>query len=121
MFPHKNFKKSNEAQDIDDYLIIVYNFFAHLVKEISITKYGSDKELIPTFSPYEIYRYSDATLKHLPKDTLNFFEKTMLYSKQPVYYNDVSIDRTNHNGDGLDTATLIAAQIVTLKKFMLQT
>ena len=45
----------------------------------------------------------------------------MLYSKQPVYYNDVSIDRTNHNGDGLDTATLIAAQIVTLKKIMLQT
>ena len=41
----------------------------HLIKEISITKYGSDKELIPTFSPYEIYQYSDDMLKHLPKDS----------------------------------------------------
>ena len=41
----------------------------------------------------------------------------MLYSKQHVYYNDVSIDRRNQNGDGLNTATLSAAQIVTLKKY----
>ena len=40
----------------------------------------------------------------------------MLYSKQPVYYNNVSIDRRNHNGDGLNTETFTAAQIVTLKK-----
>ena len=37
----------------------------------------------------------------------------MLYGKQPVYYNDISIDRRIHNGDGLNTATLTAAQIVT--------
>ena len=67
------------------------NFFAHLVKEISVTKCGSDKELISTFSPYEIYQYSDAILKHLPKDALKKIEKTMLYSKEPVYYNDVNI------------------------------
>ena len=40
----------------------------------------------------------------------------MLYSKGPVYYNDVNIERRNHNRDGLNTATLTAAQIVTLKK-----
>ena len=40
----------------------------------------------------------------------------MLYSKGPAYYNDVGIDRKNHNEDGLSTATLTAAQIVTLKK-----
>ena len=50
-FPMKIFKKSNEALDTDDDLITVNNFFTHLVKEISVTKYGSDKELIPTFSP----------------------------------------------------------------------
>ena len=44
----------------------------------------------------------------------------MLYSKEPVYYNDVGIDRRNHNGDGFNTATLTAAQIVTLKKIMPQ-
>ena len=34
----KKKKKSNEAQEIDDDLITVNNFFAHLVKEISVTK-----------------------------------------------------------------------------------
>ena len=48
-------------------MITVNNFFAHWVKEISITKYGSDKELPPTFSPSEVYQYSDQMLKHLPK------------------------------------------------------
>ena len=117
-FPIKIKKKSNEAQDIDDDLITVNNFFAHLIKKISVTKYSSDKELIPTFSPYEIYQYSDAMLKHLPKDALKKIEKTMLYSKETVYYNDVNIDRRNHNGDGLNTATLTAPRIVTLKKIM---
>ena len=37
----------------------------------------------------------------------------MRYSKQPVYYNDISIDRRNHKADGLNTATLTTAQIVT--------
>ena len=50
-------KKSNKALDIDDDLIPVNNSFTHLVKEISVTKYGSDKELIPPFSPYETYQY----------------------------------------------------------------
>ena len=50
-FPIKIKKKSNTAQDIDADMIPVNNFFAHFVKEISITKYGSDKELISTFSP----------------------------------------------------------------------
>ena len=55
-FPVKIFKKSNTALDIDADMFPVNNFFAHFVKEISITKYGSDKELIPTFSPYETYQ-----------------------------------------------------------------
>ena len=79
IFPMKIKKSSNAATDIDGSLITVNIFFAHPMKEISITKYGSDKELIPTFSPYEIYQYSDSMLKHLPKDTLNKIEKTLLY------------------------------------------
>ena len=61
-FPMKIKKSSNKANDIDGDMITVNNFFAHLIKEISVNKYGSDKELIPTFSPYQIYQYSDATL-----------------------------------------------------------
>ena len=68
-------------------------FFVHLVKEISITKYGNDKQLIPTFSPYEIYQYSDPMLKHLPEKFLKKVEKTLLYSKKPVYFNKTTLDR----------------------------
>ena len=54
-FPIKIKKKTNNALDIDADLITVNNFFAHWVKEISITRYGSDKELPPIFSPWKIY------------------------------------------------------------------
>ena len=69
-FPIKFKKKSSNSSGIDNNLITVNIFFAHWVKEISITKYGSDNELPPTFSPWEVYQYSDAMLKHLPKDSL---------------------------------------------------
>ena len=53
-FPIEIKKKSDNTADIDKDLITVNNFFAHWVKEISITKYGSDKELPLTFSPWEV-------------------------------------------------------------------
>ena len=74
-FPIKIKNKSNNSSDIDDDIITVNNFFAHWVKETSITKYGSDRELPPTFSPWEIYQYSDQILKHLPKDELKQYKK----------------------------------------------
>ena len=69
-FPIKIKKKSDKTADIDSDLITVNNFFAHWVNEISITKYGSDKELPPTFSPWEFYQYSDHLLKHQPTNAL---------------------------------------------------
>ena len=84
-FPIKIKKKSDNTADIDNNLITVNNFFAHWVKEISITKYESDKELPPTFSPWEVYQYSDQLLKHLPKDALKTLQKTLSFSKKPVY------------------------------------
>ena len=60
-------------------------------------------------------------LKHVPKDALKKIVKTMLYSKEPVYYNDINIDRRNHNRVGLNTAALTAAQIVTLKEIIPRT
>ena len=58
-------------------------------------------------------------LKHLHAETLKTIEKTVLYSKTPVYYIDVNMDRRNHNhnGDGIAATGLTAAQITTLKKF----
>ena len=44
-FPIKIKRKTNNAADIDTDLITVNNSFVHWVKEISITIYGSNKEL----------------------------------------------------------------------------
>ena len=99
-FPMKIKKSTNVAADIDDDLITVNIFFAHLVKEISVTKYGSDKELIPTFSPYEVYQYSTSMLKHLTKDALTKIEKTLIYSKKPICYNKTSPNRRVDNSAG---------------------
>ena len=115
-FPIKIKKKSNNNSDIDHDLITVKNFFAHWVKEISITKYGSDKELPPTFTPWEIYPYSDAMLKHLPKDSLKTIQKHLLYSKKPVFYGNMAYDRRNFNSSDLVTTGLNATDIATLKK-----
>ena len=90
------------------------------MKEISITKYRSNKELILMFSPYEIYQYSNSMLKHLPKDALKKLEKTLLYSKQAVYFNQTTIGRRIHNGSGFTTTGLNATEIATAKKKITQ-
>ena len=78
-------------------MITVNNFFAHWVKEVSITKYGSHKDLPPTFTPWEVYQYSGAMLKYLPKDSLKTMQKHLLYSKEKVYYASTGYDRRNFN------------------------
>ena len=80
-FPIKIKKKSKNNSDIDDDLITVNNFLAHWIKEISITEYGSDKEFPPTFSPWEVYQYSDQMLKHLPADDLKTIQKSFYLAK----------------------------------------
>ena len=90
-------------------MITVNNFFAHWVKEISITRYGSNKELPPTFSPWEVYQYSDQMLKHLPSDALKTLQKTLLFSKKPVYFAKKEYDRRNYNSQGLALTGLNAA------------
>ena len=115
-FPIKFKKKSNNNSNIDGDLVPVNNFFAHWVKEISITKYGSDKELPPTFTPWEIYQYSDSMLKHLPKDSLKTIQKDLLYSKKPVYYANTSYDRRNYNGSNVTVTGLSTADATKKKK-----
>ena len=115
-FPIKIFKKSNNSSNIDNDLITVNNFFAYWVKEISITKYGSDKELAPTFSPWEGYQYSDQLLKHQASNALKTIQKTHLYSKKPVYFASKTYDRRNHNFSAVSTTGLNATEIATAKK-----
>ena len=111
----KRKKSTNNASDIDSDLITVNNFFACFVKEISVTKYGSDKELTPTFSPHEIFQYSDSMLKHLPKDALKKIGKEIVYSKEPVYFNMTTIDRRIHDGSDFTITGLSNMQIATAK------
>ena len=69
-FPHciLFLKLTNASASLDDDLTTVNNLFAHRIKEIDITKYGTnDTLIIPTTIPQEIYRYSESMLKHLPK------------------------------------------------------
>ena len=76
--------KSDIKADISADLITVNNFFAHWIKEVSITKYGTNKGLTPTTTPQEIYQYSDAMLKHLPTKSLKVIENDLFYSKEEV-------------------------------------
>ena len=64
-----------------------------------MTRYGNDKQLMPIFSPYEIYQYFDAMLKHLPKNAFKKTEKTVLYGKQPAYFNKTMLGQRLHNSN----------------------
>ena len=77
--------------------------------------YGSNKELVPTFSPCKIYQYSEAMLKHLPADALKTIKKALLCSKNAVYYNAVKIKTRIYNGAGINTTEMNATQISTDK------
>ena len=84
-FPMKIKKATNKAADIDDNMMkdadidddlkTVNNFCELLIKEISVTNYGNNKQLISTFSPYP-----DAMLKYLPKDFFKKSQKMLLYA-----------------------------------------
>ena len=94
----KIIKLSNIAHNLDADIYLVNNFFAHWIREIDVTKYGTNKSLIPTTTPKEIYRYSDSMLKHLPKNALKMIEKDLLYSKKALIIPG-NEDRRSHNND----------------------
>ena len=84
VFPWKIKKKTNVATDILATEITVNNFFAHWIKEIDIKRLGDDVPVLPTTNTIEIYKYSDAMLKHTPKKALEVIENDLLYSRQKV-------------------------------------
>ena len=84
VFPLKIKKKTNVANDISATEITVNNFFAHWIKEIDIKQLGDDVPVLPTTNTIEIYKYSDAMLKHVPKKALKVIENDLLYSRKKV-------------------------------------
>ena len=55
-------------------------------------------------------------LKHLPSDALKTIQKTLLYSKKPVYFAKVDYDRRNYNSKDLTYTGLNAAEITAKKQ-----
>ena len=102
VFPMKIKKKSNVANDLDNTLITVNNFFAHWIKEIDIKKLGDDQPILPTINTVEIYKYSDQILKHLPKNSLKLIENDLLFSKKKVKLPNGEDRRKNHTAQGGD-------------------
>ena len=70
-------------------------FFAHLIKEISIIRYRNNKQLIPIFSSYKIYQYSDSMLKHLPKLSIpSTPDAKTIFTKTPfIQYEQILLDK----------------------------
>ena len=74
--------KAVVANNIAANMMTVNNFFVLWIKEINIKRYGDDLEIVLTNNVTDIYRYLDAVLKHMPKNALKTFAKTLLYSKK---------------------------------------
>ena len=92
-----NISKENK---LDDDMIPVNNYFTHWIKDVNIKRYGDDIAILPINKTLDIYRYSDAMLKHLPDDVLATFQEDLLYSKKSVIIignaNNTIADRRNH-------------------------
>ena len=73
---------------------------AHWIKEIDIKWLGDDVPILPTTNTVEIYKYSDAMLKHMPKNAL--IENDLLYSKRKVVLPDDKDRRDERTAAGED-------------------
>ena len=87
--------------------ITINNFFAHWIKEIDIKRLGADITTLPTTNMIDIYKYSDAMLKHLPKKALKAIENDLLYSKNKVKLpdNEDRQDERTAAGEDADNRT----------------
>ena len=66
-------------------MITVNNFFGHWFTDVNRRRYPDDTRILPTNNSVDIYQYSNAQLKYLPKTSVKTLLKRMLYSNKPVY------------------------------------
>ena len=112
VFPMKIRKSSNVANDLADDVITVHNFFSHWIKELHIKRYGDDITTSPFTNIVEIYKYSDAILKHTAGDALKTVQNDLLYSNKKLslptggarrkHYTTQNADAANRTDDNLD-------------------
>ena len=78
-------KKTNKANAIDVTMILVNDFFAHWIKDVTVKHYGDDIAVLPINTTLDTYRYTESMLKqHMPKTALATFQKKLLYSNKKV-------------------------------------
>ena len=88
----------------------VNSFFAHFVKEIDIRRYDDNLRILPTNNTVEIYRYSDAMLKHMPDGSLKPYDETLLCNKKAVKLAN-NVDRCPDNTENSRTDDNLDDQI----------
>ena len=66
-FPMKIKSAADNNNNMAAGVITVNNFFAHLIKEIDIKRYGHDISILPLINTFGICRYSYEILKYMPK------------------------------------------------------
>ena len=86
---------------MDANIITVNNFFGHWIKDIDIRQYPDNTRILPTNNYVDVYQYSASQLKYLPKNAKSTIEKTLFYSKKPVYF-DVDVDRRSNNYSSIE-------------------
>ena len=89
-------KSMNNAQNIDDDEIRVNIDGKHWIKEIDIKQYGDDTRILSLTNNVQIYKYSDAMLKHMPINALELLRYDLLYSKKKVKIQPNNEDRQAH-------------------------
>ena len=102
VFPMKIKKSTNVANNLMATDITVNNFFAHWIKEIDIKRLGDDTPILPTTNTVEIYKYSDAILKHIPKNALAVIQNDLLYARKKVKLPAGKDRRDQHTAQGED-------------------
>ena len=110
VFLKKIKKISNVAIDLEYDVMIIYNFFAHWIKELDIKRYGNDIPILPLTNTVKIDKYSDAILKHMEGDTSKTIQIDLLYSNKNVSFPTGRARRkhyTTQNADEVNRADAI--------------
>ena len=98
--------------------MITVNFFTNWIKEINITKYGSDKQLVSTSSPDEIYQYSDKIHLKNRKNITFQLKKDVRYRgniNRRIHNSNTAADITDEN---IEHRINKFADVIILMKFI---
>ena len=117
--PLKFTKKTNIALQMEAQMMTVNNFFGDWFTDFDVKRYPDDMGILPTNNSVDIYQYSNAQMKYLPKKLVKKLLKTILYSNKPVYLEkDVDIRTHNDNSDAKQTDTNLTYRLAQLKDYI---